>query len=181
MEGVMYLDAQAMLINLSSNMPSLIKLATAIMYVLGTYIIVTSFAAMRHAPVIRQAENGQKSMFTLWKHVFVGSALIYFPSTIQATASTLFTDIAPYAYVLDSADSLKPLIDGAMSIVMLIGVIATGKGIYQLGFGQGHNSDNKGHIGPFSAGTVQILAGACLINLPTFLNVVFTTFGINSI
>ena len=101
--GSVMLTADQMLIHISSNIPNLMRLATAVMYVMGMYIIVVNLADMRNAPLIGPAGQQQKNMWTLWKHVFVGAALIYFPSTIHVATATMFSDTSPIAYVSDNS------------------------------------------------------------------------------
>lgn len=167
-----------MLVNISETIPQLIALTTAISYVLGLYIIVTSIAGMRNAPIIHSAGQGQTSMWTHIKHVFVGSALIYFPSTVHEGTATLFGTSSPYAYIIDSSSEFADVYKAVLKVCVLVGAIAVIKGIYELGYGQGHSSQEKGHTGSFAKACMHLIAGVLLINVQAFLATVFTTLGI---
>lgn len=173
-------DASQMLVNLSGNIPELMKLATAIMYVLGMYIIIISLAGMRNAPTLQSAGQGQTSMWTLWKHVFVGAALIYFPSLVHVGNASLFSTPLPYAYVTDTSDPYSSLYNSVFMVIQLVGVIAVGKGVYELGFGQGQKTEN-GHQGGFQKGLMHMIGGIMCINLPAALHMILSTLGISGI
>lgn len=173
-------NAATMLQNIGLTIPELMRLATAIMYVLGMYIVVNSIAGMKNAPAIHSAGQGQTSMWAHIKHLFVGVALIYFPSTVHVGTATLFGESSPYGYVTNSISPYQGVLNAALQVCLLVGVIAVGKGIYELGFGNGHNSQEKGHTGSFAKGIAHIFGGVCLINLQMVITVIFNTLGISN-
>jgi hypothetical protein len=171
-------NADAMLVNISQSIPELISLSTAIMYVIGTYIIISSVAAMRNAPILSAGGQGTPSMWDLWKQTFIGAALIYFPSTIDVGTATLFSQAIPYSYDLTQSNPLYELYKAGYLIIKLVGVIAVGKGLYELGFGSGKDSEN-GKIGPFSKGIMHCVAGIMCLNLQFTIEMIFSTLGIS--
>ncbi len=170
-------NADTMLVNISNNIPELITLATAIMYLLGTYIIVISVAAMRNAALISSSGQGTPSMWDLWKQTLVGAALIYFPSTVDVGTATLFGQMAPYAYEMTEYSPFTELYRAAFLVIQLVGVLAVGKGIYELGFGSGKDSES-GKIGPFSKGVMHMVGGIMCLNLQFTIEMIMGTLGV---
>ena len=74
----------------------------------------------------------------------------------------------------------KSVYNAGLQVCLLVGVISVGKGLYELGFGHGSSHD-KGQVGQFAKAIAHIFAGACLINLPTIITVVFNTLGIGGV
>lgn len=180
----MTLNASEMIISISKNVPDLISLATAIAYVTGMYIIVTSIAGMRNSPAINQPGQGQVSMWSHVKHIFVGAALIYFPSAVHTATETLFGDYSvtsAYAYVVESGNPFSEVISAVFLIVKLVGVIAIIKGIYELGYDRGSTSKDGSHISSFGKGITHVIAGAMCVNLHETLTMIFNTLGITGI
>lgn len=178
-------DLTQMLATVSSNLPQIMALITAVIYIIGMYIIVVSVAAMRKAPLLRSAGQGEPDMWTCIKHMFVGAALLYLPTTINVATQTLFSSYAtgePYAYPTDaSATNYLVAFHSALLLVQLIGVIAIAKGVHELGYGQGGNSQEKGHTGQFAKGIAHIVGGVLCCNLPLTIRVIFATLGITGV
>jgi hypothetical protein len=157
------------------DIPSFVRLTTAILYVSGAYIVVSSIISMKDANLLG---GDGPSMFDLIKKILIGCSLIYFPSVINSITATLFSEtmqLSPLSYVDDTTDIYKPIYILLIQCCLLIGVIAVGRGLYILGYGK---VDQEGNLPVYKA-IVLIASGACLVNLESFIGLVLTTLGIN--
>ena len=167
------LTATVMLQNVANQLPEIIRLATALSYVMGSYFIITSIAAMRNSAMVSSSGQNATSTWSVLKQLFVGAALLYLPSSVTVGTATLFTDTSPLSYLADSSQ-LKDLCDLVCNITLLIGVIAVIKGIYGLGYAQVSGDKPS----PVAVNLTHVIGGIMLINLQTTLGMVFNTLGI---
>jgi hypothetical protein len=170
-------DASQMLIIISNNIPQLIRMATAITYVVGTYIVIVAVVKLRNAPFISAAGQGQASAGTHIGHIFIGAAMIFVITFIHVGTATLFGEQTPFSYIPDNGSPLSQIYNAATSVLTLVGFIAFVRGIYDLGFGQGQNAQH-GHISSINRATAYIVGGLLCLNLSFFISVVFNTLGI---
>jgi hypothetical protein len=167
-------NAESMLINFSDAIPSLMNLVTASAYVSGFYMVAKNVASLRGAAFISSPGQGQVSVFDVLKKIFIGTMLIYLPSTVDMGTTTLWAQTSPLAYITDFSDAYAEFFNLVNKIMLLIGTISVIRGLYQMAHGQADQSGST----PFQKGSAFFIAGICLINMPTFITTILNTLGI---
>ncbi len=170
-------DVGTMLANFATTIPQLMKLVTALAYVMGMFLIVKGVAGLKEAGEARtqmSAHHGLKGPLIL---VGIGTMLLYLPTSVGVGLDTFWTSPNPYGYETPGDDQWSALIQDAYLVVQLIGTISFVRGLIiltQLG-GQG------GQPGTLSKGLMHIIAGALCINMHDFLIAIQATLGITGI
>lgn len=172
--GVSSLSAQEMLINISKQVPSLMRLVTAIAYVLGMYFIIHGIIKLKHAGEMRTMMSREHSLMAPIVMLSIGAMLLYLPSSVQVGMSTFWTDPNPYAY-LKQKDQWSEFINVCFTIVQLIGTIAFIRGLVLIS----HLGTGSGQHGTLSKGMTHIIGGILCINIYEFIKVITTTLGID--
>lgn len=167
-------DINTMLKNLSTSVPQLMQLTTAISYVMGMVFIIRGLMALKEHGEHRTAggKGGVKGGLIL---LGVGTALLYLPSSVQAGLTTFWTNPAPFSYDTGDDQQWADFVNSIFLIVQLIGTIAFIRGLIILSHGGEHQQ------GGFGKAMAFIVSGILLINLYQFLQAVFTTLGLGSI
>lgn len=167
-------DVAQMLINLSNNIPGLTKLVTGFSYVAGFFLVVRGLLELKKLGEQRTMMSGEQSITGPLIYIFIGTVLIYIPSSVRIGLGTLWNGaVAPYAWQTSAIDSWSLLSSSIFGIVQLIGIISFIRGmllLLQLG----------GHAQPgvFGKAMAHIIAGILCINLYAFLQLISNTFGI---
>lgn len=172
------LSAEDMLTNLSKQVPSLMRLVTAIAYVLGMYMIVTGIVKLKHFGEMRTQMSHEHSVMGPLVMLCVGGALLYLPSAVQVGLSTFWTEPNPYGY-LKQQDPWHDFISVCFNIVQLIGTIGFIRGLVILshaGHGQG-----GGQHGGIAKGITHIVGGILCINIFEFVNLIQSTLGLSGV
>lgn len=172
--GVSSLSAQEMLVNISKQVPSLMRLVTAIAYVLGMYFIVHGIIKLKHAGEMRTMMSREHSLMAPIVMLSIGAMLLYLPTSVQVGMSTFWTDPNPYAYIKQK-DQWTDFINVCFSIVQLIGTIAFIRGLILIS----HLGTGGGQHGTMSRGMTHIIGGILCINIYEFIKVITTTLGID--
>lgn len=166
------LSAQDMLVNISKQVPSLMRLVTAIAYVLGMFFIISGVIKMKHFGESRTMMSQEHSISGPIIMLVVGSMLLYLPSAVQIGLSTFWTDPNPYAYVKES-DQWADFLAVCFSIVQLVGTIAFIRGLVILS-----HMSKGGQQGTVSRGITHIIGGILCINIYQFVQVIAATLGL---
>jgi intracellular multiplication protein IcmC len=169
-------DAGTMLMNFAQSLPNLMKLVTALAYVMGIFFIFKGVMGLREFGESRTMMTQGHTLKGPLILIFVGTALLYLPSSVSAGLNTFWSAPNPYGYVEETTDQWSALYQDCFMIIQLIGTIAFIRGLViltQLG-GQG------GQPGTFGRGITHIIAGTLCINLYDFLSAISTTFGLGT-
>lgn len=172
--GVSSLSAQDMLVNISKQVPSLMRLVTAIAYVLGMIFIVSGVIKLKHAGEMRTMMSREHSLMGPIIMLSVGAMLLYLPSSVQVGMTTFWADPNPYAY-LKQKDQWSEFINVCFTIVQLIGTIAFIRGLVLIS----HLGSGGGQHGTMSKGMTHIIGGILCINIYEFIKVITATLGID--
>lgn len=169
-------SAQTMLYNISQQIPNLMRLATAIAYVLGMFMMVRGIMILKHAGEMRMQMSHEHSIIKPIIYLVVGAMLTYLPSAVQVGLSTFWNDPNPYGYLNDQNEWFE-FINVIFVIVQLVGVIAFIRGLNILSHLGGHG----GHQGTFAKGLTHIIGGVLCINIYQFVQVIMVTLGLQPI
>lgn len=170
-------DAGTMLVNLSNEIPNLMRFVTALAYVLGFFFIYKGILALKEFGESRTMMSSQHSLSTPLLYLFVGSALIYLPSTIQTGLSTFWDTPDIYGYVSSGSDPWGELTNACFMVIQLIGVIAFIRGLIILT----HLGGQGGQPGQFGRAMAHIVGGILCLNLYQFLQAIVSTLGMGQL
>lgn len=174
--AVINIDAQTMLVNLSKTFPELMRLVTAIGYVLGMLFIVKGVMGLKEYGESRASRADHHSLKGAAAQIICGTLLLYLPSSVQMGLSTFWTDPNPFAYDTGTRDSWFDLTNSIFLIVQLIGTVAFIRGLVIMShMGQSH------HQGGFGKAMAHIVGGILCINLYQFIEVVLNTLSLGQI
>lgn len=169
------LSAQSILVNLAQQVPNLMRLVTAIAYVLGMYFIIAGIIKLKHAGEMRTQMSQEHSLAGPLIYIAIGAMLLYLPSTVQIGLSTFWTNPNPYGYV-NQQDQWSQFTNVVYIIVQFIGVLAFIRGLIILS----HLSGHGGQPGTFARGLTHIIGGILCVNLYQFVQVIMNTLGIET-
>lgn len=168
--GVSYLSAQTILVNIANIIPNLMEMVTAFAYVLGMYFIIHGIIKLRHAGEMRSMVSQEHSMMSPIIYLAVGAMLLYLPTTVQVGLSTFWANPNPYGYVTQS-DQWQQFVNIAYVVIQFVGTIAFIKGLVILSHLGGHG----GQPGNFGRGLTHIIGGLFCINIYQFVQVIMVT------
>lgn len=168
------LSAQAVFTNLVQQVPNLMRLVTAIAYVLGMFFIVAGVIKFKHFGESRTMMSHEHSVSAPIIMVAVGAALIYLPTSVQVGMSTFWTDPNPYAY-LEQQDQWSKFIGDCFLVIQFIGTIAFIRGLVILS-----HVGSQSHGNSFAKGITHVIGGILCINIYQFVQVVLATIGIQT-
>lgn len=167
-------DAGTMIENLAKALPNLMRLVTALAYVMGFFFVVKGIMELKHHGEARSMMSREHSLARPLIYIGVGAALIYLPSSVQTGLSTFWTDPNPYAYVTQATDPWSELMNACFMIFQLLGVIAFIRGLIILTRVGGH----QGQPGTLGRAVTHIIGGILLINMYQFIQVVTNTLAL---
>lgn len=171
---VTVVTAQTMLERFADQIPNLMRMTTAIAYVLGMYFIF-------HAVLLLKKFGEQRTMMSSGEHsikgpliyLTIGALLLYLPTSVQVGMSTFWTVPNPYGYE-QHTDDWGQFLRVCFLIIQFIGTIAFIKGLVILSHLAGH-----GQQGTLSKGLTHIIGGILCINIYQTIKVITFTLGIN--
>jgi len=170
-------NAETMLVHLTNSVPSLMRLVTAIAYVMGFFFIVKGLLELKKFGEQRTMMSGEHHFGGPLIYIFVGTMLIYLPTSVRTGLATFWSgSVNPYAWKTSATDAWSLLSNSIFLIVELIGVISFIRGLILLS----HLGERSGAQGAFGKAMVHIIAGVLCINLYGFLDVISTTLGLGS-
>lgn len=171
--NVTSVSAQTMLMNIAESVPNLMRMVTAIAYVMGMLLIVRGVVKLKHAGEGRTMMSHEHHLTGPIVQITVGALLLYLPTSVQVGMSTFWTDPNPYGY-LQQEDQWSQFLNNVFMIIQLIGTIAFIRGLVILSkMGQG-----GGHQQGMSKGLTHIIGGILCINIYQFIQVILLTLGI---
>ncbi|MHB1220808.1 MAG: hypothetical protein ACYC0J_02310 [Gammaproteobacteria bacterium] len=168
------LNAQSIINNIITQIPILMRLITAVAYVMGMYFIFTGVMKLKQYGEQRTMMSGEHHLKGPLIYLTIGAMLLYLPTSVQIGLSTFWTDPSPYSYQ-DIAEQSQWLqfIGNCFLIIQLFGTIAFIRGLMllsHLGAQQG-----GGQPGTFAKGLTHIIAGIFCINIYQFVQVMTVT------
>jgi len=171
-------DLSTMLINLSQEVPNLMRLVTAIAYVMGFFFTYKGILSLKEYGEARSMMSTQHDLKTPLLYLFVGAALLYLPSTVQTGLSTFWTNPNPYGYVSSATDPWTELTNACFLLIQLIGVIAFIRGLVIFTHLGGQGGHQPGTLGRAMA---HVIGGILCINLYDFLQAILGSLGIGTL
>lgn len=168
-------DVATMLINFSEAVPNLMRLVTALAYVMGFFFIMKGIMSLKQFGEQRSTSSSshEHSLAKPLMIITVGALLLYLPASVQTGLSTFWTSPNPYGYLPSSDNNWLSLIDSVFMVIQLVGVIAFMRGLVKLTHTTGH-----GQPGEFAKAMAFIISGILCINMYQFLQTIFTTLGL---
>jgi len=167
-------SAQGMVANIATQVPAVMKLVTALAYVMGFYFIFYGLLKLKQYGESRTMMSSDHSLMGPMVLITIGAMLLYLPTTVQMGLTTFWSDPNPYAYVTQS-DEFGQFYKTVFLIIQLLGTIAFIRGLVILSGLQGHAQP-----GTFGRGMTHIIGGVFCINLYQFVQVVMSTLGIQA-
>lgn len=171
-------NVATMVENFNDALPSIMRLVTAIAYVMGMFFIIKGVMMLKDVGESRSALHGDRGLLKGGLiMLFVGAALLYLPSSVQTGMSTFWANPTPLAYVAQQNDPWSELIKACFMIIQLIGTIAFIRGLIMLSYlGQ-----QGGHQGVFGKAMAHIIGGILLIDMYDFVMAVINTLGLGKV
>lgn len=170
------LSAVDMVKNFTTQLPNLMRLVTAVAYVMGMYFVIAGVIKLKHVGEMRMQMSPEHSLKSPIIFLTVGAMLLYLPTSVQVGMSTFWTDPNPYGY-LQEQDQWAEFFNNCFMVVQLFGVIAFIRGLIMLTHLGGHG----GHPGTLGKAMTHIIGGILCINIYQFVHVIMITFGVDSI
>lgn len=118
--------------NISKAVPDLTRVVTAIAYVMGMYFIIAGVMELKRFGEMRTMMSHDRSIKGPLVEIFVGSLLLYLPSTVRVSMQTFWTAPNPYGYTVDQNGMWAEVTTAAFTIIQLIGIIAFIRGLVML-------------------------------------------------
>lgn len=173
--AVSSISAQDMINRITTQLPSIMRMVTAIGYVLGMYFIYISLMKFKEFGEQRTMMSAQHHLKEPVTYMIVGALLLYLPTSVQIGMSTFWADPAPYGY-LEDQDQWSQFINNCFMVVQLFGTIAFIRGLVILS----HTGGGHGGQGQFGKGVTHIIGGLFCINIYQLIKVVLWTLGIET-
>ncbi len=170
-------DVATILMNFAETVPNLMRLVTALAYVMGFWFVIKGVTEFKHFGESRSMMSQEHHISKPITYLTVGAMLIYLPSAVQVGMSTFWASPNPYGYLPSSGGSWTDLTNAAFMVIQLVGTIAFIRGLLILN----HTSGGGGQPGTFAKAMAHIIAGILCINLYQFLQAVFSTLGIGNL
>ena len=140
-----------------------------IFYLVGFCLIVFGWTGVARHQKLQGWQDNQKLG---WLSVLSGVLLLNLPGLMDATSWTIFNDVSNQAlsYSAPTADVYGLYIQLAVYIIILVGLIATGRGVLMI---------RRQAYDPFVMGTAMfhIIGGVIAVNIISFAEMVGETAG----
>lgn len=170
--AVLQVNAATMLENLSNSIPELMRLVTALAYVLGMLFVVRGVIQLKHYGEQRTQHSPEHSLSKPLIMIGVGAALLYLPSAVQAGLTTFWQTPTPYAYKTELATPYFEVVSAAFMIIQLIGTIAFIRGLILL------TQHGHGQQGSMTKAITHMIGGIFCINIYQFIQVITNTLAL---
>ncbi len=164
-------DIGTMLINLAKANDGLMRLITAISYILGFYFVLKGVAELKHVGESRTMMSREHHIKGPLFTIAAGTALIYLPASVHVGISTFWESQFPVPYVPTSSDPWADLIKACFMIIQIVGVVAFIRGLVLLT----HVSEGHGQSGGFAKAIAHLVGGIFCINMYQFILIIENT------
>jgi intracellular multiplication protein IcmC len=169
------IDINAMLSALKDNIDPVIRLATAVAYVLGIWFMISAILELK---LIGQSQGMMSQKMGLGGPIMrfaIGAALVYFPSTVDVAVSTLWgSGESIVSYTAAADDPFKLAKEGVFSIIKAVGIVSFIRGFVILSHSTGQHGSQPGTVGK---GIFHIIGGILAINIVTTIEVLKNSLG----
>lgn len=173
--AVQGLSAQDMINRIAGQIPQLMRMVTAIGYVIGLYFIFFSLMKFKQFGEQRTMMSAQHHLKEPLTYLIIGALLLYLPTSVQVGMSTFWAEPNPYGY-LEETDQWAQFINNCFLVVQLFGTIAFVRGLVILS----HTGGQGGGQGQFGKGVTHVIGGILCINIYQFVKVILFTLGIQT-
>lgn len=170
------LSPESILANIQQNIPSLMRLVTAIAYVMGMYLIIDGIVKLKHVGEMRTQMSHEHHLTGPIVKIAIGAMLLYLPTSVQVGLSTFWTNPNPYGYVIQQ-DQWEQFINICFLVVQFIGTVAFIRGLVMLSH---IGSQGGGHQNSLSRGLTHVIGGILCINIYQFIQVILNTIGVQT-
>lgn len=168
------LTASDMLTNISNQIPNIMRMVTAIAYVMGMYFIIFGLFKLKEFGEARTMMSTQHHLKTPLTYLAVGTLLLYLPSAVQSGLTTFWADPNPYEYE-ENTSEYAGVMSHALVAVQLFGTIAFIRGLMILS----HSGEQHGGQNSVGKGLTHVIGGIFCINIYQFVQMIFATLGIS--
>lgn len=169
------MSPQQIVINIQKNIPNLMRLVTAIAYVIGMAFVISGVMQLKHVGEMRTQMSHEHHLTGPILKILVGAMLLYLPTSVHVGMSTFWANPNPYGYVIQQ-DQWTQFVNVCFLVVQLIGTIAFIRGLIILS----HMGGGHGQQGQLSKGLTHVIGGIFCINIYQFLQFVLGTIGIHT-
>lgn len=165
-------NAQEMLENISAQIPQLEGLVLALCYILGVAFLFGAILKLKHYGEQRSMMSSQGGLGGALLYLFVGTLILYLPTTVQISTSTFWTTPCSYCYPTSEDSPFNEFFDVVFSVVKFVGLISFVRGLVILSHVGEHSQ--KG----FGLAMTHIIGGILCMNIGSFIQTIFVTLGI---
>jgi hypothetical protein len=169
------LTPEAILANIQTAVPSLMRMVTALAYVMGMYLVIDGIVKLKHVGEARTQMSQEHHIGGPVIKIAIGALLIYLPSSVQVGMSTFWTNPNPYGYV-PQQDQWAQFMNVCFLVIQFIGTIAFIRGLLILS----HVGGGHGQQDAFSRGVTHVIGGIFCINIYQFIQVILMTIGVQT-
>jgi len=162
--------------NLAQQLPQVWLLVTALSYVFGFFFVVEGILKMKKFAEQRSMMSTEASMRGPLLWLFVGAAMIYLPSSLNAGLTTFWLNPNPFGYENEIKEKWRDLYNACIYIVQLVGLIAFIRGLFIL-----VHLGQQGGQPQFGRAMAHIIGGIFLIDLYDTLQMIYATFGLQGL
>lgn len=160
--------------NLADQMPNLMRLVTAISYVLGMFMVFKGLMEFKKFGEQRTMMSSSHELKRPLIFLVVGTALLYFPTTVNVGISTFWQYPSPLAYDTENGGEYTQIWKNALLIIQLIGAIAFIRGLLIMTQLAGHGGGQN----VFGKAMAYIVGGIMCINMYGLLQIIWNTLGV---
>jgi intracellular multiplication protein IcmC len=165
-------DIPNILLHLKDSATPIIKLTTAVSYVIGFWLAVSAIKDLKVIGESHGAPPGGGGLGGPLARFAIGVALVYLPSTIGATMVTLWGSDSIKAYTADRA-GFTQVKEAAVLLVRAIGYISFIRGFVILS----HATEQGAQQGTLGKGIMHIVGGVLAINIVATIDTLKETMG----
>ena len=164
-------DAIQVLININRAYPALHSLITAFCYLMGFALIIRGVFYLKMYGELRTMMSTQTSVKIPIVLIFVGSVLIFIPTTYTTLSLSFFGTSSVLRYDQVSSSMDPRLLEAIVGIIQLIGLISFIKGWMILVA----NAQQPGGQATVGKAATHIIGGLCAYNILGFTNIIWNT------
>ncbi len=167
-----------MIATLGMSMPDLMRLVTAISYVLGFVLIGHSLYTFKQYGDMRTMQSSANDFRGPAVMLTMGTLLIYFPSTVDMSVATFWGEgstVMNYQPDDSTGETESVMLTTILRIVQVVGAISFVRGLALL---SKVGNKSGGQPGQFSRGISHCIAGILGINIYMSWQMLLATFGI---
>ena len=164
-----------MLHNITAQLPALVRLLTAIMYLVGFFFVFRGVLSLKQYAEMRSMMSSGTSMKEPLLYFLVGGLLIFYPSTINVGLNTLFhsTTILAYQPVKSGISEENEIFQDVAMVLRFIGYISFFRGMMILT----HLGSQQAPPGTFGRAVAHIFGGIFLVNVFQTWEIIKSTIG----